>query len=261
LNPDGILAAIPGTWPLKVIYEQKILSGDNSGSSALPAVQQCNTYWSGFYSQHGGLSPNDDITYLRLATTMDGVNFTDAGPLKGLNDPTTVSARGTRWVATAGTVLQLESGRFGLLFSGGNCMDADSDAFHYIGYAESNDLINWTVINGLDNPIASVEPTALVLNAQGVPTTGAGAQAVTIPSTAAVVGNTLGWFAGRVYGPSATRFGRHDVTVVFAGYHTQKPKNGLGDYRTIGRFGLRSSELLRTVGNPGEYCWDCDEGQ
>ena len=32
LNPDGILGVVPGTWPLKIIYEQKILNGDNTGS-------------------------------------------------------------------------------------------------------------------------------------------------------------------------------------------------------------------------------------
>lgn len=250
LNPDGILGTVPGSWPLKVIYEQKILNGDNSGATALPAAQQCATAWSGYYAAHGGLSPNDDITYLRLATTTDGVNFTDAGPLKGLNDPTTVSITGTRWLATAGSIIRLEYGRYGLLYSGGNCIDADSDSFHYIGYAESDDLLNWTVINGLNNPIASVVPATLTVGAQGAPaSTG---QAVTIPAGTPVVGNTPGWFAGRVYAPSATRLERHEITVVFAGYHTQKPKNGLGDYRTIGRFNLRSSQPLLTVGTPGD---------
>ncbi|HEV3317870.1 MAG TPA: hypothetical protein VG488_12910, partial [Candidatus Angelobacter sp.] len=54
--------------------------------------------------------------------------------------------------------------------------------------------------------------------------------------------------AGRVYAPSATMFDRHNITVVFAGYHTQKPKNGLGDYRTIGRFSLHSDQPLIVVG-------------
>ena len=41
----------------------------------------------------------------------------------------------------------------------------------------------------------------------------------------------------------------HDnITVVYAGYHTQKPTNGLGDYRTIGRFSLHSNHELATVG-------------
>ena len=30
----------------------------------------------------------------------------------------------------------------------------------------------------------------------------------------------------------------HAVTMVFAGYQTPKPKDALGDYRTIGRFRL-----------------------
>lgn len=60
-----------------------------------------------------------------------------------------------------------------------------------------------------------------------------------------VVGNTLGFFAGRVYAPpSALLAGEQGVNVFFAGYHTQKPKNGLGDYRTIGRVNLHSSEEI-----------------
>jgi hypothetical protein len=35
-NPDGILGVVPGTWPLKIIYEQKFLSGDLS----FPQTQQ-----------------------------------------------------------------------------------------------------------------------------------------------------------------------------------------------------------------------------
>jgi hypothetical protein len=246
LNPDGILGAIPETSPQLIVYEQKILSGDNTGTTAFPAAQQCATSWSDFYKSHGKLSPNDDITYLRSASTTDGIHFTDLGPLQGLNDPTTVSATGTRWLATAGTLLQFHDRRFGLFFSGGNCMDADSDSFHYIGYAESSDLIHWTVLNGIENPIASVAPMTIAVNAQGVPT--GSTQSVTIPATKPIVGNALGWFAGRVYAPSATRDHSRDVNIVFAGYHTQKPKNGLGDYRTIGQVSLHTSSPLRFVG-------------
>jgi hypothetical protein len=42
MNPDGILGVVPGTSPLTIIYEQKILNGDNTGTTALPAAQQCN---------------------------------------------------------------------------------------------------------------------------------------------------------------------------------------------------------------------------
>jgi len=257
MNPDGILAAIPGTSPQLVIYEQKILNGDKTGTTALPASEQCalkktSGLWAKFYAANGGLSPNNDITYLRLASTTDGINFTDLGALQGLNDPTTVSVTGTRWLATAGTVLKLPGHRWGLFFSGGNCIDADSDAFHYIGYAESDDLINWTVINGLNNPIASVFPATVFVDANGVPvgdgSGSTGGTPVTIPVDTPVVGDAEGFFAGRVYGPSATQSGDHDVTMIFAGYHTQKPKNGLGDYRNIGRVSLHSSRELLEVG-------------
>jgi hypothetical protein len=249
LNPDGILGVVPGILPLTIIYEQKILNGDNTGTTAFPASQQCNTFWAGYYANNPfGTGVNDDITYLRLATTTDGVNFTDLGPLQGLNDPTTVSLTGTRWLATAGTIINLEHGRFGLLFSGGGCVDGDSDAFHYIGYAESSDLVHWTVINGLNNPIIITAPVTMTVNALGVPATVAGTQSVTIPANPAVVGNTLGFFSGRVYAPSATSFDPFDITVIFAGYHTLKPKNGLGDYRTIGRVSLRASEPVSIGG-------------
>jgi hypothetical protein len=250
LNPDGILGVVPGKSPLTIIYEQKILKGDNTGSTAFPAAQQCNTAWANYYATNPfGTSVNDDITYLRLAQTTDGIHFTDLGPLQGLNDPTDVSATGTRWLATAGTILQLAGGRYGLLFSGGGCVDGDSDAFHYIGYAESTDLIHWQVINGINNPVVSTMPFTMTVDSNGLPaTTGT---TITVPAKPPIAGNTMGWFAGRVYAPSGTLFDRHDVTVIFAGYHTPKPKNGLGDYRTIGRVSLHSSQPILAIGANG----------
>jgi hypothetical protein len=166
-------------------------------------------------------------------------HFTDLGALQGLNDPTDVTASGTRWVATAGTILKLPGGKYGLLYSGGGCIDGDSDAFRYIGYAESSDLLHWTVINGLENPILIASSYAINVDANGLPT-GAGGTQISVPSHPAVGGITSGFFAGRVYAPSATLDGDHDLNVFFAGYHTPKPKNGLGDYRTIGRIRLHS---------------------
>jgi len=90
LNPDGILGIVPGSNPTEIIYEQKILNGDNTGSTALPAAQQCNTAWANYYATNPfGTAVNDDITYLRLAQTTDGIHFTDLGALQGLNDITT----------------------------------------------------------------------------------------------------------------------------------------------------------------------------
>jgi hypothetical protein len=248
LNPDGILGVVPGSWPLKIVYEQKILNGDSTGPTALPASQQCNSFWANYYATNPfGTAVNDDITYLRLAETTDGVNFKDDGPLKGLNDPTDVTAIGTRWLATAGTILKLEDNRYGLLFSGGGCIDGDSDAFHYIGYAESKDLIHWKVINGINNPIVSTAQFSITVDATGVPAPSG--TTLTVPAHTPIVGNAMGWFSGRVYAPSAALFGHHDITVIFAGYHTPKPKNGLGDYRTIGRVSLHTSEPILAGSN------------
>jgi hypothetical protein len=259
LNPDGILGVVPQTWPVKIIYEQKIPNGDNSGPTAFTnTAQVCdgNSGWANFYNNippginPGGVSANHDITYLRLASTMDGMNFTDMGPLQGLNDPTTVAANGTRWLATAGSVLKLLQGGYGLFFSGGSCIDGDSDSFHYIGYAESKDLIHWNVINGINNPIASVFPVNIALDANGIPNTPG--VPTNIPVTTPVVGNSQGFFAGRVYAPSATQTDLFSLRVIFAGYHTPKPKNGLGDYRTIGLMTLRASGPIIQIGaNPG----------
>jgi len=60
LNPDGILGIVPGSSPLEIIYEQKILSGDNTGSTAFPASAQCNTFWAGYYANNPfGTAVND----------------------------------------------------------------------------------------------------------------------------------------------------------------------------------------------------------
>jgi hypothetical protein len=243
MNPDGILGVVPGSSPVKIIYEQKILSGDNTAPTALPAAQQCNTAWAPYYANNPfGTAVNDDITYLRLAETTDGIHFTDLGILQGLNDPTTVSATGTRWLATAGTILKLDGGKYGLLFSGGGCIDGDSDAFRYIGYAESGDLVHWSVINGLNNPIMIASPYTISVDSSGAfSSTGS---PISVPTTPAVGGVTSGFFAGRVYAPSATRGDDNTLNVFFAGYHTPKPKNGLGDYRTIGRITLRSNQRI-----------------
>jgi hypothetical protein len=104
------------------------------------------------------------------------------------------------------------------------------------------------VINGITNPIVSSATFTMVVDPNtGVPaTTGT---SIMVPSKAPVVGNTMGWFSGRVYAPSATLDGHEDITVIFAGYHTPKPKNGLGDYRTIGRVSLHSSQQILARSN------------
>src|SRR5262249_13653227 len=148
--PDGILGVVPGSSPVTFLYVQKQKGADNTGATALQANQLCGDQPYLLPGQTKAKKANHDIVTIRIATTTDGVNFTDMGPVSGLNDPTTTSYLGTRWVAPSGTILKLDNGHYGLFFSGGNCADADSDSFHYIGYAESTDLKSWTIINGIN---------------------------------------------------------------------------------------------------------------
>src|SRR4029077_8655022 len=112
LNPDGIIDVVPGSVPLTVMYLQKQLAADTS----FPVAQQCPD-----------AKANHDITTARLATTLNGINFTDLGPVNGLNDSTEVAPTGTRYVGPRGTILKLSGDRYGFLFSGGSCIDNDSD--------------------------------------------------------------------------------------------------------------------------------------
>ena len=236
LNPDGILGVVPGVYPLTILYVQKIGNGDATGSTAVPPGQQCQAQP---YTPEGANSPNPpnhDFVNVRIATTYNGVNFFDQGKVSGLHDPTATSLIATRWISPGGTILDLGGGRFGLLFAGGNCMDADSDAFHYIGYAETTDpsLQTWTVLNDLSNPIVSIGAHTLPVN---------GVQTV-IPAHTPVVGPAQDEFAARVYSPSAIKLDDYTILLAFAGYHVQNPKDDLLDYRTVEIVKLKSSRRL-----------------
>jgi hypothetical protein len=236
LNPDGIMAVFPtaatapaGT-PVTVLYVQKILNGDNTGATALPAAQQCNN------APFSGKN-NHDISNVRMATTTDGVNFTDLGIVQGLNDPTTVDYTKTRWISPRGTLIDVngDGSLWGLYFSGGNCLDGDSDAFHYIGYAESTDKAHWVVYNDINSPIASINPITTTNQSNGV--------SVTVPAHAPLV-PTQSWFAERLYAPTATRIDATHLSMTFAGYGVQTPANDLLDYRAIGNVVLTVSKPL-----------------
>ena len=236
LNPDGIMAVFP-TAPtaaagsaVTVLYVQKIVGGDNTGATALPTAQQCaKAPFSG--------KTNHDISNVRLATTTDGVHFTDLGIVQGLNDPTTVDYTKTRWISPRGTLLDIngDGSRWGLYFSGGNCLDGDSDAFHFIGYAESSDKMNWTVYNDINHPIASINTITTANQADG--------KMVTVPASAPVF-PTQSWFAERLYAPTAVQIDSTHLSMTFAGYGVQTPSDDLLNYRQIGNVVLTVSKPL-----------------
>jgi hypothetical protein len=225
INPDGILVAVPNTYPRQILYVDKTLSGDLT----FPVAQQCGVTPSGKAANH-------DTEQIRLAQTSDGVHFTDLGPVTGLNDSTTVSYSGIRYMAPNGTLLTLPNGKWGLFFGGGNCLDGDSDGFHAILYAESSDLKNWTVVNGINNPIASVSTVSNVID----PASG---QTVTIPANVPVIGPTQPWFAGRVYNPNAMVSPPNSINLIFDGYNAGYSAD-LSSYRTISHVVLSSGSTI-----------------
>jgi hypothetical protein len=245
VNPDGFLAVVPNTYPIQVLYISKTLNSDYVPPTSYPVCPAS--------IPNGNF--NDDVEVVRIATTTNFINFTDITPfntpafsntsspntpiqmVSGLSDPSTTSYSGIRWISGNGTLIKLSNGNWGLFFGGGNCLDGDSDAFHAIMYAESNgsDLTNWTVINGINNPIASI---ATVSNVQD-PQSG---QTVTIPSSTPVIGATQNWYSGRVYAPQAVVTSPGTVSLIFAGYDAGFQLGGssrdLSSYRNIGQVNL-----------------------
>ena len=236
LNPDGILAVVPGTLP----GEGPLYSEAGGSGLQLPTANQCITVPANAPYYPYALAPNHDVSTVRLATTSNGINFTDLGAVSGLSDSTTVSYAGIRYVSPNGGLIPLPGGKYGLFFGAGNCIDADSDSFHAIAYAESNDstLTTWTVFNGINNPIVS-RPTATF-------TDQATNQQLTIPATPPVVGATQTWYAGRVYAPECDcKCGgqRCEPTsmVTDQGYDQRRGANkDLTSYRNIGQVSLSS---------------------
>jgi hypothetical protein len=164
-SPDAILGALQIRDLTTVVYVEKQLNAsttDNCSNTPSWALTNIVT--------GKARKPNTDVITIRVATTMDGINFTDIGAASGLEDPTSTAFNVIRWLGS-GSIIALSNGHYGLFFGGGNCLDNDSDGFHFLGYAETvaavsrpADLLNWTVVYGLNNPIL---PTDTVTDPMG----------------------------------------------------------------------------------------------
>jgi len=250
-HPDGILGVIPGTGtdPFfnhpKIIYLKKITGSKSSPAAPLDTTKLCTDAQSKPYTSK---KANYDYTQLRIATTTDGINFTDLGPLSGLNDPNdNASFNGFRFIGPNGTIIRQLDGSYGVFFSGGGCQDGDSDAYHFIGHAHSTDAVHWTVDNGPTNPLVQVD--------------------YTYPTTSPQV-----YYTGRVYNPQVIVNPLGSATLIFSGYRTGKPLPDIGtplgvppaytpagtdqaNYRTIMVQPLQSClGLTGLPGNPNLFC-------
>jgi hypothetical protein len=246
-NPDAFIGAVPMGSVTTVVYVGKQLNvngtGDNDGDVATspPTPDGDADTDAGYKScpstpafaltnlvNHKPRKANHDVTTVHVATTTDGITFTEVGavatgPMR-LFDPSTTSLSGTRWLGS-GSLIALSDGRYGMFFGAGNCLDNDSDGFHYIGYAETKnvvnspaDLQNWNVLNQLDNPILATDTvtdptgprpypqTPPVVNVNGVDAlTPAQVAPFTPPPgpNPPPGGYSSNFFSGRVYDPQA----------------------------------------------------------
>ena len=199
-----------------------------NGDTTFPADKQCQATPPG--AATAARKANHDLITLHVATTKDGVNFVDRGTAAGLNDPTATDYHTIRYLGS-GSVVPLKDGRYGLVFGAGNCLDGDSDGFHFIGYAETvtaGDLLHWVVVNGVDAPVLSTKQVTVASN-----TPGSLGTPTTIPAIPPL-GGYASWYAGRAYGPTVSFLDAHHLTVVFAGYSTPQPSLDLSNYRSIG---------------------------
>jgi len=223
LNPDGIVAVIPTSTQNTsktrlVLYVQKQLSAALPQNACGNPVPTGNTI-------------NYDIDTIRLASTKDGIHFTDLGATN-LLDPTTTSNLGIRYAAPNGSIVKFANGTFGLFFGAGNCEDGDSDGFHAIVFAQNTDstYLNWTYVNNMNNPIAEISYSKATPTTP--PLTGVSSE---------VNGGQNYWFGGRTYNPQAFYLNANQVSLVFAGYNYGYFGTDLSSYRTIGQITLNSS--------------------
>jgi hypothetical protein len=233
ISPDGILGILPGghDGTVTVLYVSKELDHYTSPTQA----GACDVPYATLAQIGEGkdkapfFGNNEDRSTVRLATTRDGIAFTDKGPVSGLGDNADPGASATRFVSPSGTVVRNPDGSLGLFFAAGNCYDGDSDGFHYVGYATSKDNgKDWTIVNGFGNPLLSVDSA--------------------FPQTSPEL-----YYAGRIYGPQVipAKDGK-SATLVFAGYRTPKPlpKPGtvLGtDPRNLYTVGASDLAAYRTI--------------
>ncbi len=191
-RPDGIVAVLPSTSAVTTfMYLEKQLVADfDAGQDA--GVAYC-----------ADAGARIDRTQLHLVDTVDGVHFSNERLVTGILESGNGASVGPR-----GTIHKYADGHYGMFFSGGTLDECeDSDAFHYIGYAESNDLLTWTVVNGLANPLISKADS-----------------------------DKEAWYAGRTYAPNVL-FGADDckATMLFSGYAAYSPKAApKNDYRQMG---------------------------
>ena len=235
LNPDGIIAEVPGSSPKTILYLQKILNGDQTPPRLCrwPSNAEPPKVFNEPAASH-------DISIPRMASTEDGINFTDLGPLNGLNDITGVGPTDIRYFGPRGTLHALWKWHLGTDLLRRKLPGWRLRRFPFPGLCPVQPTCG-TGPSSMASRTRIASTIPLTVNVNGSP--------VTIPANQPVVGNSLGWFNGRIYGPSFVQMGEHDGVMTFTGYHTPRPNDDRGDTRGIGSVRLHSSENIVAISN------------
>ena len=128
-SPDAILGAGKICGGVAVIYVEKQLNAattNNCSSTPSWALTSIDT--------GHPRNANKDVVTIRVATTTDGVNFSDVGSVSGLQDPTTTPFNGIRWLGSGSHDPQgivTDRSRVTIVFAGYNTPQPSSNLGDY----------------------------------------------------------------------------------------------------------------------------------
>jgi hypothetical protein len=180
---------------------------------------------------------NEDYTALRVAYTVNGIDFHDLGlisgpdPAQDVNNPSATASPLTsgggpanvtpgqpeptelRFTGSRGSIVAGRAG-YTMFLSGAWCGDGDSDAFNQIFVTTSRDGLHWTT------PVSLVSTDYTFSARRAQDTALAAGQDVPL--------GVSGYYSGRAYSPAVVANPDGTLTLVFSGYGTPKPLPAAG---------------------------------
>jgi hypothetical protein len=128
-SPDAILGAGKICGGVAVIYVEKQLNASTTNNCSSTPSWALTSIDTGHPR-----NANKDVVTIRVATTTDGVNFSDVGSVSGLHDPTTTPFNGIRWLGSGSHDPQgivTDRSRVTIVFAGYNTPQPSSNLGDY----------------------------------------------------------------------------------------------------------------------------------
>jgi hypothetical protein len=119
-SPDAIMGAAPMGSTTAIVYVEKQLNADTSPPYNFTACKSTPPFALTNLVNKKPRKANHDVTTVRVATTTDGINFTDVGAATftdvgaGTFDPSTTALNGTRYLGS-GSIIPLADGLWHVL--------------------------------------------------------------------------------------------------------------------------------------------------